>query len=224
MDVVEHAGDGDSAVALHKPSPPPLFVDAMQEVLDTRGWPALANAEVAKRYGDQLWERNIEDPWDEWDAQWELYDEGADDMISYRAKLQGKLRPKEAKAQAEKEKRPKYAQGCRVTPCPRMLTAEQKADLDKQVAKTQKDIAKAQARLSELRPKVGKTNAILRASKRWASHDKKTRKIRKLPPPSTPLERVKAITGITQDGNTLHGFTVALCGEEEGRKKTFQQK
>ena len=77
----------------------------------TRRWPALANAEVAKRYLDQLWKRNVEDPWDEWDAQWELYDEGAVNMISYRAKLQGRLRPKEAKAQAEKEKRPKYAPG-----------------------------------------------------------------------------------------------------------------
>ena len=57
-------------------------------------------------------------------------------MISYRAKLQGKLRPKEAKAQAEKEKRPKYAQCRRVTPGPRMLTAQQKADLDKQVGTT----------------------------------------------------------------------------------------
>ena len=35
-----------------RPVPPLLFVDAMQEVLDTRGWPALANAEVAKRYLD----------------------------------------------------------------------------------------------------------------------------------------------------------------------------
>ena len=126
---------------------------------------------MAKRYLHQLWERNVEDPWernvedlrDDWDAQWELYDEGADDMISYRAKLQGKLRPKEAKAQAEKEKRPKCAQGRRVTPGPRMLTAQQKADLDKQVAKTQKDMAKAQARLSEMRPKMTKANAIFRA-------------------------------------------------------------
>ena len=140
--------------------PPPLFVDAMQEVLDRRGWRAVANAKVATRYLDKLWERNVEDPWDEWDAQWELYDEGADDMISYRAKLQGKLRPKEAKAQREKEKRAKYAQGRRVTPSPWMLTAQQKADLDRQVAKTQKDMAKARARLSELRPKVGKANAI----------------------------------------------------------------
>ena len=54
------------------PVPPPLILDAMQEVLDTRGWLALANAEVAKRYLDQLWERNVEDPWDEWDAQWDL--------------------------------------------------------------------------------------------------------------------------------------------------------
>ena len=61
-----------------------------------------------------------------------------------------------------------------------MLTAQQKADLDKQVAKTQKDMAKARARLSELRLKVTKANAIFRASKRWAPHDKKTRKIRKL--------------------------------------------
>ena len=198
------------------PVPPPLFVDAMQEVLDTRGWPALANSEVAKRYLDQLWERNVEDPWDEWDAQWELYDEGADDMISYRAKLQGKLRPKEAKAQAKKEKRPKYAQGRHVTPGPRTLTAQQKADLDKQVAKTHKDMAKARARLSELRPKVGKANTIFGASKRWAPHDKKTRKIRKLPPPLKPRERVKAITGLTQEGNTLHAFTVALRGEVGG--------
>ena len=63
---------------------------------------------MATRYLDQLWERNVEDPWDEWDTQRELYDEGGDDMISYREKLQGKLRTKEAKAQAEKEKRPKY--------------------------------------------------------------------------------------------------------------------
>ena len=74
-----------------RPVPPPLFVDAMQEVLDKRGWTALANAEVARRYLDQLWEQNVEDPRDEWDVQWELYDEGADDMISYRAKLQGKI-------------------------------------------------------------------------------------------------------------------------------------
>ena len=199
------------------PAPPPLFVDAMQEVLDTWGWPELANAEVAKRYLDQLWERNVEDPWGEWDAQWELYDEGADDMMSYRANLQWKPRLKEAKAQAEKEKCPKSAQGRRVTPGPRMLTAQQKADLDKQVAKTQKDMAKARARLSELRPKVTKANAIFRASKRWAPQDKKTRKIRQLPPPSKPLERVKAITGITQEGNTLHAFTVALRGEVGGR-------
>ena len=195
------------------PVPPPLFVDTMQEVLDRRGWPALANAEVAKRYLDQLWERNVEDPWDEWDAQCELYDEGADDMISYRAKLPRKLRPKEAKAQGEKEKRPKYAQGRRVTLGPRMLTAKQKADLHKQIAKTQKDMARAPARLGELRPKVGKANAIFRASKRWAPNDKKTRKIRKLPPPLKPLERVQAITGITQERNTLHAFTVALRGE-----------
>ena len=103
------------------PVPPPLFVDAMQEVVDT-WWPALANAEVAKRYLQQLWERNVEYPWDEWDAQWELYEEGADDMIRYTAKLQGKLRPKEAKAQVERDKRPKYAQGRDVTPLPRMLT------------------------------------------------------------------------------------------------------
>ena len=32
------------------------------------GWPALANAEVAKRYLDQLWERNVQAPWDEWDT------------------------------------------------------------------------------------------------------------------------------------------------------------
>ena len=198
------------------PVPPPLFVDAMQEVLDTRGWLAPANAEVAKRYLDQLWERSVEDPWDEWDAQWELYDEGADDTISYRAKLQGRLTAKEAKAQAEKEKRPKYAQGRRVTHGPWMLTAQQKADLDKQVAKTQKDMAKARARLRELRPKVTKTNAIFRASKRLAPHNKKTRKIRKLPPPSKPLERVKAITSITQEGNTLRAFTVALRGEVGG--------
>ena len=145
-----------------------------------------------------------------------MYDEVADDMMSYRAKLQGKLRPKEAKAPAEKEKRPKYTQGRRVTLCPRMLTAQHKADLDKQVAKTQKDMAKARARLSELRPKVLKANAIFRASKRLAPHDKKTRKIRKLPPPSKPLERVKAIMGITQEGNTLHAFTVALRGEVGG--------
>ena len=44
------------------PVPPPLFADAMQKVPDTRGWPVLANAEVAKRYVDQLWERNVEDP------------------------------------------------------------------------------------------------------------------------------------------------------------------
>ena len=70
-------------------------------------------------------------------------------------------------------------------------------------------MAKAWARLNELRPKVGKANAIFRASKRWAPHDQKTRKIRKLPPPLKPLERVKAITGITQVGNTLHvGGTV----------------
>ena len=87
--------------------PPPLFVDAMQEILDRWGWRALADAEVATRYLDQLWEKNVKDPWDEWDAHWELYDEGADDMMSYRAKLQGKLRPKEAKAQGEKEKRSK---------------------------------------------------------------------------------------------------------------------
>ena len=198
------------------PIPPQLFVEAMQEVLETRGWPALANAEVAKRYLDQLWERNVEDPWDEWDAQWELYDEGANGMIKYRAKLQGKLRPKEAKAQAQKEKRPRYAQGRRVTTGPRMLTAQQKADLDRQVPKTQKDMAKARARLSELRPKVTKANGIFRASKRWAPHAKNTRKIRKLPPPSKPLERVTAITGITQEGNTLHAFTVALRGEVGG--------
>ena len=110
-----------------------------------RRWRTL---QVPKRYLDQLWERNVEDLWDEWDAQWELYDEGADDMISYRAKLQGKLRPKEAKAQGEKEKRPKYAQGRRVSPGPQMLTAQQRADLDKQVAKTQKDMVKVRARLS----------------------------------------------------------------------------
>ena len=69
------------------PIPPPLFVDAMQEVLDRRGTPVLANDEVAKRDLDQLWGRNVEDPWDKWDAQWEPYDEGADEMISYRAKL-----------------------------------------------------------------------------------------------------------------------------------------
>ena len=198
------------------PVPPPLFVGAMQEVLDRRGWPVLANAEVAKRYLDHLLERNVEDPWGEWDAQWELYDEGAGDMISYRAKLQGKLKLKEAKAQGEKEKRPKYVQGRRVTPGPRMLTAQQKADLDEQVAKTQKNMAKARARLNELRPKVGKANAIFRASKRWAPHDKKTRKIRKLPPPLKPLERVKTITGITRERNTLHAFTVGLRGEVGG--------
>ena len=38
----------------------------------------------------------------------------------------------------------------------------------------------------------------------------------KLPPPSKPLERVKAITGITRGGNTLHAFTVALRGEVGG--------
>ena len=188
----------------------------MQAVVDRRGPPALANAEVAKRYLDQLRERNVEDPWDQWDAHWELYDEGADDTISYRAKLQGKLRPKEAKAQGEKKKRPKYTQGRCVTPGPRMLTAEQKAHLDKQVAKTQKDMAKARAHLSELRPKVGKANAIFRASKGWGPHDKKTRKIRKLLPPLKPLERLKAITGITQEPNTLHAFTVALRGEVGG--------
>ena len=160
-----------------------------------------------------MWEKNVEDPCDEWDAQWELYDEGADDMISYRAKLQGKLRPKEAKAQGEKEKRPKYAQGRRVTLGPRMLTAQPKADLDKQIARTQKDMAKARARLSELRPKVGKANALFPASKRWAPNDKKIRKIRKLPPALKPLERVNAITGITHERNTLHAFTVALRGE-----------
>ena len=32
---------------------------------------------------------------------------------------------------------------------------QQKADLDKQIAKTQKDMGKARARLGELRPKVG---------------------------------------------------------------------
>ena len=137
-------------------------------------------------------------------------------MISYRAKLQAKLSPKEAKAQPEKEKRPKYAQGRRVTPGPRVPTAQQKADLDKQVAKTKKDMAKARARLSKLRPKLGEANSIFRASKRWAPHDKKTKKIRKLPPPLKPLERVKAITGITQEGNTLHAFTVALRGEVGG--------
>ena len=87
MAVAEPAGDGDSAVALHKPSPPTALCGRHARSPGHTGVAALANAEVAKRYVDQLWERNVEDPWDEGHAQWELYDEGADDMISYRAKL-----------------------------------------------------------------------------------------------------------------------------------------
>ena len=196
--------------------PSPLFVDAMQEVVDRRGWRALADEEVAMRYLEQLWDTNVEQPWDEWDVQWELYDEGADVMIRYRAKLQRKLRPKEAKAQEEKEKRPKYAQDRRVTPGRRMLTAQPKADLDKQIARTEKDMAKARVRLRELLPKVGKANSLSRATKRWAPNDKKIRKIRKLPPALKPLEREKAITGITHERNRLHAFAVALRGEVGG--------
>ena len=103
-------------------------------------------------------------------------------MISYKAKVQGKLRPKEGKAQQEKEKRPEYAQGRRITPGPGMLTAQQKADLDKQIARTQKDMGKAQARLSELRPMVGEANSLSRGAKRWAPNHG-CRKIQKFLPP-----------------------------------------
>ena len=46
--------------------PPPHFVDAMQEVVHRRGWRALANPEMAQRYLDQLWKKNVAQPWDEW--------------------------------------------------------------------------------------------------------------------------------------------------------------
>ena len=42
----------------------------------------------------------------------------------------------------------------------RMLTAQQKADLDNQIAKSQKDMGKARARLGEQRPKVGTTHPL----------------------------------------------------------------
>ena len=41
-----------------------------------------------------------------------------------------------------------------------MLTAQQKADLDNQIAKTQKVRGKARARLGELCPKVGTTRPL----------------------------------------------------------------
>ena len=42
----------------------------------------------------------------------------------------------------------------------RMLTAQQKADLNNQTAKTQKDMGKARARLDDLRPKMGTTRPL----------------------------------------------------------------
>ena len=41
-----------------------------------------------------------------------------------------------------------------------MLTAQQKADHDNQIAKTRKDMGKARALLGELRPKVGTTRPL----------------------------------------------------------------
>ena len=174
--------------------PPPLFVDAMQEVLDRRGWRALADAEVVTRYLDQLREKNVEQPWDEWDAQWEQYDEGAgDDQL--QSKAAGEAQTKTSQSAIGKGEAPQICARPLCHPWSRMLTAQHKADLDKQIARTHKDMAKAQARLSELRPKVRKANSLSRAAKGWAPNDKKIRKIRKVPLALKPLEKSEGYHG-----------------------------